>query len=232
MKQTVLITGCSRGIGLEFARQYAETGWHVLATCRHPQESVALMDLRERHGADVQVHALDVSTAEDIRRLAQSLAEQPVDILLNNAGVYGPEEQGLGSVEPEAWIGVLKVNTIAPLLMAQTFLPNVERGARRIIATVTSLMGSIGDNGSGGYYLYRSSKAAVNMVARSLAVDLKGKRIISVVLHPGWVRTGMGGPQAPASVEESVSSMRRVLDGLTMKESGGFFNVDGERLPW
>ncbi|MGA9752770.1 MAG: SDR family oxidoreductase [Acidobacteriota bacterium] len=232
MKQTVLISGCSRGIGLEFARQYAEAGWRVLATCRRPQGSAALMGLRERHGEDVQVHGLDVRSAEDIVNLAQSLREQPVDILLNNAGVYGPEDQGLGSAEQEAWIEVLKVNTIAPLLMAQAFLPNVERGSRRIIATVTSLMGSIGDNGSGGYCLYRSSKAAANMVARSLAIDLKGKKIISVALNPGWVRTDMGGPQAPTGVEESVSGMRRVIDGLTMKESGGFFHFDGEPLPW
>ncbi|MGC8723867.1 MAG: SDR family oxidoreductase [Acidobacteriota bacterium] len=232
MRPTILISGCSRGIGLEFARQYAEAGWRVLATCKRPPGSTALMDLREKHGEEVQVHGLDVRNSEEILHLAQSLREQPIDILLNNAGVYGPEEQGLGSAEPEAWIEVLKVNTIAPLLMAQAFLPNVERGARRIIATVTSLMGSIGDNGSGGHYLYRSSKAAVNMVARSLAVDLKGKGIISVVLHPGWVRTDMGGPQAPTGVEESVSGMRRVLDGLTMKESGGFFQFDGERLPW
>ena len=232
MKPTILISGCSRGIGLEFARQYAEAGWRVLATCRRPQGSAALMDLRERHGEDVQVHGLDVRSAEEIHHLAQSLRAQPIDILLNNAGVYGPENQGLGSVEPEAWIEVLKVNTIAPLLMAQAFLPNVERGARRIIATVTSLMGSIGDNDSGGYYLYRSSKAAVNMISKSLAVDLKGKGIISVVLHPGWVRTDMGGPQAPTGAEESVSGMRRILDGLTMKESGGFFHFDGERLPW
>jgi NAD(P)-dependent dehydrogenase (short-subunit alcohol dehydrogenase family) len=232
MKQNVLITGCSRGIGLEFARQYAEAGWRVLATCRRPQRSTALMSLQERHGADVQVHGLDVQSAEDILDLAQSLREQPVDVLLNNAGVYGPEDQGLGSAEPEAWIEVLKVNTIAPLLMAQAFLPNLERSSRGIIATGTSLMGSVADNGSGGHYLYRSSKAAANMVGRSLAVDLKGKKIISVVLNPGWVRTDMGGPQAPTGVEESVSGMRRVLDGLTMRESGGFFHFDGERLPW
>ena len=224
---TVVITGANRGIGLEFARQYAADGWRVLATCRSPRGSKELAAL----GGDIRVHALDVIDEYQLAALAKALGDEAIDVLINNAGVVGPEDS-FGNTPTNDWLEVLRVNAIAPLHVAEQFAAHIERGQRRLIVNITSRMGSIADNGSGGSYVYRTSKAALNMVAKSMAHDLAGKRIIVVVFHPGWVKTDMGGPQALLPPKASVAGMRAKIATLTAADSGKFFNYDGKPLPW
>jgi NAD(P)-dependent dehydrogenase (short-subunit alcohol dehydrogenase family) len=224
---TVFITGANRGIGLEFARQYAADGWRVLAACRNPRGAKELAGL----AGDVRVHALDVIDEYQLPALAKSLNDEAIDILINNAGVGGFDDS-FGNTPTNEWLETLRVNAIAPLHVAEQFLPHLERGQRRLIVNITSRMGSIADNGSGGSYSYRTSKAALNMVAKSMAHDLKGRRIIVVVFHPGWVKTDMGGAQALLPPKASVGGMRAKIATLTAADSGKFFNYDGKPLPW
>jgi len=224
---TVLVTGANRGLGLEFARQYAADGWRVLATCRRPTASAELKEIK----GDVQVHALDMREDAQIPTLAMTLARERIDILVNNAGVSGPREH-FGKTETQAWLDVFHVNSIAPAHMAEAFVDHLERGGRKLIVNITSKMGSVADNTSGGSYIYRSSKAALNMVAKTLAVDLASRGITVVLFHPGWVRTDMGGPGALITPRESVTSMREKISTLTPADNGKFFNFDGRPLPW
>ncbi len=228
---TTLITGANRGIGLELSRQYAADGWTVHACCRKPGEAPDLQRLSASSRA-VTIHELDVTDGKQIAAVAASLNHAPIDILINNAGVYGKPDGGFGAIDDRVWLYTLKVNTLAPLHVSEAFADNVERSERRIIAVMTSRMGSIDDNASGGSYIYRSSKAAVNMVTKTMAVDLAKRGITAVVFHPGWVRTDMGGASAPMSVEQSVTGLRRVLARLTPEDSGRFLAWDGEEVPW
>lgn len=224
---TLLITGSNRGLGLEFVRQYAAEGWRVYACCRAPASASELNALASE---TVTVHALDVGDFGAIEALAEELQGVAIDVLINNAGVFG-DGSPLGSIDYEVFRKTLEVNTLAPLRMTECFLPHLEKGSLKKIAHVTSRMGSIADNTSGGRYAYRSSKAALNMVNKSLSQDL-GSRATTVVLHPGWVATDMGGPSAPLKAPESVSGMRKVIDGLSPEDTGRFFNWDGALLPW
>ena len=230
---TTLITGANRGIGLELARQYAADGWRVLACCRHPEKAAALNELAVQHSGRVQVLALDVTDLAQIDALSGALANESIDLLVNNAGVY-PDAQfkGFGQTDYAKWMLAFQVNTMAPLKMAEAFVAQVARSRLKTIATISSMMGSIDDNTSGGSYLYRSSKAAVNMVNKSLSIDLKGEGITAVVFNPGWVKTDMGGPDAVISVQESVSGLRRVIGRLTQADSGKFFDYDGREIAW
>lgn len=228
---TALITGASRGLGLEFVRQYADAGWRVHACCRNPEAAAALGALAGASKGAVQVHALDVADFAQIERLGAALGGEAIDLLLNNAGVYA-RDADLGRLEYGAWERSFRVNTMAPVRMAEAFVEHVARSQRRLIVSITSLMGSIGDNGSGGSYAYRSSKAALNMANKSLSIDLRDRGITAVVLHPGWVKTDMGGPGAPIEALESVTGMRKVIERLTPDDSGKFFDYEGEELPW
>jgi NAD(P)-dependent dehydrogenase (short-subunit alcohol dehydrogenase family) len=231
--KTVLITGANRGIGLEFARQYAMDGWRVLACCRHPESAEALNKLAGRYPARLTLHALDVAEHTQIARLGLALAHECIDLLINNAGVLpGSGKEDFGHTDYEAWMHALRVNTIAPLKMVETFAPQIARSGLKTIVTITSKMGSIADNSSGGYYIYRSSKAAVNIVVKSLAIDMKPRGVKAIVLHPGWVSTDMGGPGAMITPEQSVSGMRKVIASLTPDDSGKFFAYDGQPIPW
>ena len=231
--KTTLITGASRGIGLEFCRQYAADGWRVLACSRLPEKADALNRLAAQYPELIKVHALDVADHVEIERLAQVLADESIDLLINNAGIYpDSDKSGFGHTDYAEWVQAFRTNTMAPLKMAEEFATQIARSRQKTIITITSKMGSIADNGSGGSYLYRSSKAAVNMVVKSLAIDLKPLGITAVVFHPGWVKTDMGGPNALISAEQSVSGMRQVIGRLTMAESGRFFGYDGQEIPW
>jgi NAD(P)-dependent dehydrogenase (short-subunit alcohol dehydrogenase family) len=229
---TAFITGASRGIGLEFVRQYAEAGWNVLACCRRPGEAHQLSEIAARWQGRVRVCRLDVADQGQLHSLSSELEGEAIDLLINNAGIYGPRHDGFGSVDTGAWTEVMRVNTLAPLKVAEAFIEQVARSSRRLIVTISSLMGSISDNGSGGYYIYRASKAAVNMVNKSMAIDLRGRGITCVVLNPGWVKTDMGGPGADLAPRESVAGMRAVIESLKAEHSGRFFHHDGEELPW
>lgn len=230
---TVLITGANRGIGKEFCRQYAAQGWRVLACSRYPEKSDALNKLADENPELITVHALDVADHVEIDRLGQILADESIDLLINNAGIYPESDKcGFGHADYAEWIQAFRINTMAPLKMAETFAAHLARGRQKTIVTITSKMGSIADNSGGGSYLYRSSKAAVNMVVKSLAIDLKPVGIIAVVFHPGWVKTDMGGPNAMISPEQSVSGIRKVINGLVPADSGKFFGYDGQAIPW
>jgi NAD(P)-dependent dehydrogenase (short-subunit alcohol dehydrogenase family) len=232
MQKTVLITGANRGLGLEFCRQYAESGWRVIAACRKPALAHELILLAELI-PDVQIEALDVADFAQIDALAALLAEDPIDVLLNNAGVYGDSaDHGFGSLDYKAWATTLAINTLAPVKMAEAFLPQLERGQNKLIATVSSLMGSMADNTSGGSLLYRSSKAGLNAAMKTLALDLRPKSIGVMILHPGWVRTDMGGQNAPLAVEESVSGMLKQIKQFTLEQTGSFIRFDGGVAPW
>ena len=227
-KQTVLISGASRGIGAEFVHQYAAAGWRVHAGCRHPEDAAALGGL----GEDVVLHTLQVDDKASIDRLARELKGEPIDLLIANAGVSGPRAMAPEAVDRESWIEVLQVNAIAPLALAGAFRPHLEKGKGRKAVAISSRLGSMAANDSGGLYAYRSSKAALNAVWRSLSVDWQAPGIACLVLHPGWVRTDMGGPRADISPEESVAGMRRVIDRPGAETNGRFFSWDGAEIPW
>lgn len=231
--KTTLITGANRGIGLEFSRQYASDGWRVLACNRYPEKSDALNKLAARYPEQIKIHALDVADHVQIERLVQVLVDESIDQLINNAGIYpNSDKSGFGHTDYAEWIHAFRINTMAPLKMAEAFATQIARSEQKTIVTITSKMGSIADNSGGGSYLYRSSKAAVNMVVKNLAVDLKPIGITAVVFHPGWVKTDMGGPNALISAEQSVSGIRQVIAGLTIADSGKFFGYDGQVIPW
>jgi NAD(P)-dependent dehydrogenase (short-subunit alcohol dehydrogenase family) len=190
---TVLITGANRGLGLEFARQYAAEGWQVHAACRSPEVAGDLRQLANTIGDRFRILTINVMDTASVRAAAAALKGQSIDLLLNNAGVGGPSGQRLGDLDYAAWARVLDANTLGPMRVAEAFLENVAQSRDKRIVTITSGMGSIADNSSGGRYAYRSSKAAVNSVMKSLAVDLAARGITCIVLNPGWVRTDMGG---------------------------------------
>jgi NAD(P)-dependent dehydrogenase (short-subunit alcohol dehydrogenase family) len=231
--KTVLITGANRGIGLEFCRQYASDGWRIIACSRNPENSDALNKLADQYQDQIQLQALDVADHLQIDGLAQTLANESIDLLINNAGIYPvSDNRGFGHSDYAEWGKAFRINTMAPLKMAESFVAQIARSQHKTIVTITSKMGSIADNGSGGSYLYRSSKVAVNMVVKSLAIDLKPSGITAVVFHPGWVKTDMGGPNAMISSAQSVTGMRQVISKLTLADSGKFFGYDGQVIPW
>jgi len=184
---------------------------------------------RAASDAGGEVFVADVSDPNSIGRLKASVGDAPLDVLLNNAGVYG-KEQAFGAVDPEGFLSVIRTNTLGPLKMAEAFAGQLS--GRKIVASVSSLMGSIAENSSGGYYAYRASKAALNMVMKNLALDLKGQGVTAVALSPGWVRTDMGGPDAPLDPPTAVAGLRAVLDKVSLNDSGKFFHFDGRELPW
>lgn len=226
---TYVITGANRGIGLEFVRQLLARGERVLATCRDPQSSKELAALSNER---LSVHPVDVASSGSVRAFAAEVGAAPVDVLINNAGIFGPPDQSFGHTDYDGWLALLNTNTLGPLRLLEALAPNLERGARKLAATITSGMGSIGDNTSGGYYPYRSSKAAVNMVMRSASLDLRARGMTVVVMNPGWVKTDMGGPGASISPTESVAGMLRVLDGVGPDQTGSFLDYRGGTFEW
>ncbi len=232
MASTILITGANRGIGFELTRQYAEAGWRVIACCREPDKAQALDSVSNDYGEQVSIHGLDVTNSEHIKALVTSIGDRPIDILLNNAGVYGQRDATLGNTDEDKWLETFRVNAIAPIKVMEAFIDVVAASKRKVFASITSKMGSIADNTSGGSYVYRSSKAALNAAMKSAVNDLKGRDISVVVIHPGWVRTDMGGPSGLLSVEQSAKSIRELLGRVSIEETGKFFNYDGTVIPW
>lgn len=230
---TTVVTGANRGIGLGLVRHLAARGAEVVAGVRDPAAARELAAVAEHARGTVRVVALDVTEADSVRAFAAAIGEAPVELLINNAGVYGGDAQSIRGVDFEDAVATYQVNALGPLRVTLALLPNLRRSAGLAkVVHVTSGMGSIGDNGSGGFYAYRMSKAALNMAARSLAVDLRRDDIVSVVINPGWVRTDMGGPGATIDVDESVTSMLREIGALTLADTGTFRNWRGGTYPW
>jgi NAD(P)-dependent dehydrogenase (short-subunit alcohol dehydrogenase family) len=229
---SVLITGANRGLGLEFCRQYGEQGWRVFACCRQPEAATELQEMAARW-SHLTIHPLNLTDFQQIDQLAQQLNAEPIDVLLSNAGVYGDKtDYDFGALDYDVWLETLRINTLAPIKLSEAFLPHVLKSQRRLIVPITSLMASMADNGSGGSLLYRSSKAGLNAVMKSLAIDLRPKNIAVLILHPGWVKTDMGGKHAPMTPEESISGMRRVIEEFSLEKTGSFLNFKGELQPW
>jgi len=231
--KTALITGTNRGIGLDLTRQLLEAGWHVHATARDPQSSDELQALKADHPVALDLHALDLGDAGAIDALSRQLADESIDWLINNAGIYGPRGVAFGNVsDVSAWQEVFRINSIAPMLVMQAFAEQVARSGERKIGILSSKVGSMGDNGSGGGYIYRSSKAAVNAVIKSASIDLEPRGINVAALHPGWVRTEMGGPNAEISTSESASGLIRNMAQLSEADRGRFIDINGTTIPW
>lgn len=229
----ILVTGASRGLGLEFAAQYLAAGHDVAALARNPAGSNGLQALAAEAEDRLVVHACDVADGASIEAAAQAVAARwdALDLLVNNAGVSGDKGK-LTELDFDDMAAVFATNAIGPLRVTRALLPLLRKGSAAKVAHITSRMGSIADNGSGGWWAYRMSKAALNMACRNATFELDGEGVSSYVLHPGWVQTDMGGGSAPLSIAESVRSMIGTIAGLTPADSGRFVNYDGEALPW
>jgi NAD(P)-dependent dehydrogenase (short-subunit alcohol dehydrogenase family) len=227
---SMMITSANRGLGLEFARQYAADGWRIFAACRNPDAADDLHELT-RTGS-VTVFPMDVTDLSSVRHTAEGLNDESIDVLLNSAGITGKPGQRTGHIDYESWEQVLNVNTLGPLRVTEAFVEHVARSERKLIVTITSGLGSLTDNTSGGSIPYRSSKAAVNMAMRSAAIDLAPRGIACVLVNPGWVKTDMGGPGAPLTPSESVAALKSLIATFGLAHSGKFFHYDGREYAW
>ena len=228
---TVLITGANRGIGLELVKHYLDHGDRVIGTYRETTSSKELIQMSENH-KDLKILKLDVSSDGSLKDFPNQLNGAPIDIFINNAGVFGPRDSSFGNVTEQGWVAALKVNAIAPLILTQLIIENLRKGSVKKLIYITSKMGSIDDNNGGGSYVYRSSKTALNAVVKSISVDLASEGIRVALLHPGWVRTDMGGPNGLIDTNTSVSGMIKVINELEESDSGSFFNYDGAIISW
>jgi NAD(P)-dependent dehydrogenase (short-subunit alcohol dehydrogenase family) len=232
MVKSIFVTGASRGLGLEWVRQYAQAGWRVYATCRRPEEATELKALAERQSG-VSVHRLDVCDSEQLHTLQLDLEGAPIDVLLNNAGVYLDKLMGeLGGIDYEVWLRTFAVNTLGAMRVTEAFVEQVAGSEKRLVVAITSHMGSIAEITNPGNYAYRSSKAALNAAMKGLSHALMERGIGVLLLHPGWVKTRMGGPDAPLTVEQSVAGMRTLVEGFVPPMTGRFFRYNGTEIPW
>ena len=230
---SVLITGSNRGLGLEWARQYAEQGWRVYATCRHPLESPELRDLAAQN-RQVTVHRLDVTKIEEMNALSVELMKEPIDVLVNNAGVYLEKYRDveLNKICYEQWLYTFQVNTLGAVRMTHAFCEHVARSDKKLVVVISTHMASIADIAAPGAYYYRSTKAALNAIMEGITFEMKPRGVGVLLLHPGWVQTRMGGEGTSLMPPESVKGMRALVDQFTLEQSGRFFRYDGIEMPW
>jgi NAD(P)-dependent dehydrogenase (short-subunit alcohol dehydrogenase family) len=220
-QQVAVITGANRGIGLELARHYAREGWRVIGVCRSGSEELAAI-------ASQVIDGVDVTADSGIERLVDALAGERIDLLINNAGLL--QDNQLGSIDLDSLRALMEVNAYAPLRIAEALAPQIPAGGK--IANITSRMGSIADNDSGGRYGYRASKAALNAFGKSLAIDLKPRGVAVAQLHPGYVQTRMVNFGGLISPEESARGLAACIERLNLENSGSFWHSNGEELPW
>jgi NAD(P)-dependent dehydrogenase (short-subunit alcohol dehydrogenase family) len=222
----VVVTGANRGIGLELVRQLLARGDRVEAACRRPDEA------HELHATGARVHAVDVSDGANVSGFARALGDAAVDLVINNAGVYGDLRQRLADFDYESATRTFEVNALGALRVSQALLPHLRRGTGKKLAHISSVLGSLSATASSDNLAYRMSKAALNMVARSIAFELADDRIISIAVHPGWVRTAMGGPDAPTTAGEAAAAILARIDAATASDSGEFMDTRGARCAW
>lgn len=237
MAETWIITGANRGMGLEYARQCLAAGTRVIATARDPHEAGDLQALAAEHPGLLRIEQMDVGDDASIAAFAARLGGEPVDVLINNAGVSRapwPDGKQIHPAELDhaAWADTLRVNLFAPFALTVALRPNLAAGGRKLVVMMSSDLGSITANTMGGSYAYRASKAGLNMVTKGLSIDLRGDGITVVSMAPGWVRTDLGGAAAHWSVEDSVTNQRKVIAGLTAADTGRFINLLGEPVAW
>jgi NAD(P)-dependent dehydrogenase (short-subunit alcohol dehydrogenase family) len=223
-----IVTGASRGIGAEFVSQLLEAGYEVHAVTRNADRLRAAVN--GGNGPALRIHSIDLEEKEGPSRLAGALEGRPVDLLVNNAGIYLEANESFEQIDFEEVRRSFEVNTLIAARVCQTLLPSLKKAPSAKVAQITSLMGSIADNDSGGSYAYRMSKAALNMFNKCFAKDYP--KLTAIVLHPGWVKTDMGGAQAPVTPEASVRGMLQVIKKAGVKDSGKFFDYEGDELPW
>ncbi len=232
---TVLITGANRGLGLGLARIYLEDGWNVIAVNRSSSPELEAL----RNGS-LEIHCCDLTDDTQLTLLADTLDSRAIDVLINNAGRMaksGADEsahsvQGFGHFDRALWHDIFDINLFTPMSLSELLVENLARSERGRIVTISSMLGSMALNTHGGIYAYRASKAAVNAIVKSMAIDLAGRGIIAIAQHPGWVQTDMGGKGADIDVETSVAGMKSVIDGLGPGDSGKFFSYDGSEMAW
>ncbi len=227
----IVITGANRGIGLEFVRRYLARGDHVDAGVRHPESASELSALAASSGGRLRIFACDVADEASVKAFAEGIGDTPVDMLINNAGIFGARD-GFDNVDFANMARLFETNTVGALRVSRALMAHLKRGSTRKIVNMSSNLGSIGDNTSGGFYGYRASKAALNIASKSMALNLKGDGFTVLVLHPGWVQTDMGGPSAPTTVEKSVAGMIQQIDSRGIADSGTFFDFTGKTIPW
>ncbi len=227
---TICITGANRGIGLALAKHAHDKGHHVIGTARDPDAATDLKAI----GDNTEVHQLDIADERSIATFAGALKDRPIDILINNAGIFRHECDSIQNLDAAALRQQIDVNTIAPLLVTRALLPNVASSGRKLIANISSNLGSITDSAqSNDHFLgYRVSKAALNMATATIAQELKEQGITAVAFHPGWVQTDMGGTMAPLEPTQSATDIWNSLDTLTISDTGAFIAHDNTRLPW
>lgn len=228
---SVLVTGSNRGLGLEWCRQYVEAGWHVFATCRHPETADALHDLAREHSR-LSVHRLDVTRPESVYALRAELQHETIDVLINNAGIYLEKYAPTTALRYDEWQQTLEVNTLSPLRVTEALLELVARSQRRLVVAISSHMGSIAEISAPGDTYYRSSKAALNAAMKGFSLALRERGVGVLLLHPGWVKTRMGGWDAPLTAAESVAGMRTLVDAFSLDQSGRFLRYNGTEIPW
>lgn len=230
----IVITGANRGLGLEFARQYLSSGNKVAALARNPEDAPALLELARDGGKSLLLVTCDVGDEESVQAAAKVVTNnwKTIDLLINNAGVAGATGATLAKLDPLECHTVFDTNVLGPLRVTRAFLPQLKKAKSAKIVHITSKMGSLDDNESGGSWAYRMSKTALNMACVNLAHELRKPGIATMVLHPGWVRTDMGGKDAPLEIEESVAGMVQVIGELTPKTSGSFLDYQGATVPW
>ena len=229
---TILVTGGNRGIGLEFVTQFLKLGFSVITTFRKTSKSTELLDLKDHFNNSLEILELDLLSDGSIEKFGALLGSRPIDIFVNNAGVMGPRNLELNQVSSTPWLEVLRVNTIAPLILTKNILPNILSGDEKKMFYLSSRVGSIAENTAGAMYAYRSSKAALNQVVKTLSIDLLELDVTAIALHPGWVLTDMGGMNALIDKKTSVLGMISVINSKSLQDSGKFFNYDGKTISW
>ncbi len=230
---SVLITGSNRGLGLEWVRQYAAEGWKVYATCRHPLAARELQELASRE-KNIRLYRLDVTNPEEVNALAVDLMKESIDVLVNNAGVYLEKFKniGLSRLQYQDWEYTFRVNTLGAVRVTEALEEHVARSEKRLVVVISTHMASIADIAGPGAYYYRSTKAALNAAMEGLSHEFKPKGIGVLLLHPGWVRTRMGGDGTSLLPPESVRGMRTLVKHFSLEDSGRFLRYDGIEMPW
>ena len=227
---TWLVTGSSRGIGLELCKVLLAKGHQVIGACRNPEGCRDHWELSSDFKSRFKSIKLDVLSDDDIQKLPEAIGDQPLDCLINNAGVFLGEKDRLVNLNYDELLKSFQVNTIAPMKITASLIPSLSKSKNPKVSHITSKMGSITDNTSGGYHAYRMSKAALNMFHKGFSKDFP--MICSLVLHPGWVQTSMGGSSAPIAPIDSAEGLIDVIERATIRDSGSFFDFRGERIPW
>ena len=222
---TVFITGASRGLGEEFVKQFLEDDWDIIATCRNPDE--IQLDIPRN---SIDIIPLDVTDHDSITRLKADLGKRPIDVLINNAGIIG-QRDGFGTLDYSAWAGAMDTNVFGPMRIAEALIENVVESDLKQMVFITSRMGSITETHPSAY-VYRSSKAALNMAVRCMSLELADKGITAVLFHPGHVQTDMGGASAPVTPKASIAGMKEQILNFTQKNNGAFLSYDGGSIPW